>query len=298
MNSNEDQVIKYYSKDTHKEFYKKLWGGDCMHVGIYDCYQLRSNISTPVIEEEMSPDIIKNGTIRKMELLYKIILTYANINPEIINTIKIADFGSGFGGTARYLMKTLGSHLKNNPKSKLTIDCYDLSIDNCNENFRKNIESNMNIGVYNTSFCETGSRKDEYNLIISEDAFIHVDDKTPIFKEASRILYKGFFIFSDIFLTDNHGDDIQEVYDRIGITKMETFSSYKQLVENAGFKFCNFIPYKNDMLKHYTYLENLVQQQDDKDEKILNGIRNWIKHIKNDNITTGIFVFKKNEFEF
>ena len=183
----------------------------------------------------------------------------------------------------------------NEKTSSTNINCYDLSMENCFVNMKKNIDNNFDISVYNRSFCDTVALKNDYNLIISEDAFIHVSDKTPIFKEINRILTKsGFLIFSDIVLTDTVDmTDIEEVYNRINITKMETVSSYIELVEKLDFKYCNFIPYQQDMLTHYKYLETLVKSEKYSKSSILTGIQNWIKHIEKNNITAGIFIFRK-----
>lgn len=278
--NNEKIVVDYYNSKQHQEFYKNLWGGESIHIGIYDDLEEE-------LLENANPETIKKGGKNKCELMWKLIRTYC----KDINIYKIADLGSGYGGTARYIYQKIKE--KNNTPN---IDCYDLSFTNCIENTKKNIKCDFDISVFNRSFCDTASSANNYFIIISEDAFIHVSDKTPIFEEVFRILFKGYFIFSDIILTENANmENINEVYERIGISKMESFSSYKKLGEDHGFHYCNFIPYNENMLKHYSLLESILNKNGiTENNNILKGVQNWIKHIKNGNITSGIFIFKKN----
>lgn len=291
---NEQDIIDYYANDEHKDFYKKLWGGESIHIGIYNSYKLNcSNEEISSETTEITPNVIKNAGQRKSELMYRVMKMYLNDYHSISSfNIRVADLGSGYGGTARYIYNRFNWGEKS---KEVSINCYDLSMENCFVNMKKNIHDNFDISVYNRSFCDTGASKSNYNLIISEDAFIHLSDKTPIFEEINRILCgNGYLIFSDIVLTDTADlTNIDEVYKRINITKMENISSYKKLVENNGFTFCNFIPYKEDMITHYKNLATLVRKENYTNKNILDGINNWIKHTENNNITVGIFVFRK-----
>ena len=52
------------------------------------------------------------------------------------------------------------------------------------------------------------------------------------------------------------------------------------------------IEYKNSMLYHYKNIKDLVENTE-QNRPILLGLNNWIKHIELDNITTKLFIFKK-----
>lgn len=282
-------IKQYYANNNISNFYKEIWGGDNIHIGIYD-EELSLN--------EVNIDYIKKCSNKKSELMCRLV----NMYTDNLKDLNIADFGAGFGGTSRYIKKSLCK--------TINIDCYDLSKENCVINTNKNIVDKLNIGVYNLSIEKIPVIINYYNVIISEDAFIHIENKDNIFKEINRVLLNsGFLIMSDIVLTNeaqniinyNKTNDLnlQEVYDRIKINKIDSEESYKILAKKHNLILCNTLEYKENMLKHYEYIkyltENNLEKSDDYD-KILDGLNNWIKHIKLGNITWKIFIFKKNLF--
>ena len=170
---NEDEITKsYYSNKNTTNFYLNLWGGDSIHIGIYpDNYKYN-----PLTHKEVKKNIIKQAIDNKKEYIYKFLSMYLNDNWE---KYYIADFGSGYGGTSRFLYDKLQD------KHKFHIDCFDISHDNCVINTQKNILNNYDIPVYNISFLTIPFQKN-YNCIYSEDAFIHINDRNLIFKEITR----------------------------------------------------------------------------------------------------------------
>ena len=273
----EETIIKKYYADKHvKHFYNTYWGGDCIHIGIYKPEYLLDNIDVL--------DSIKNAINNKIELLYSFIIKYI----QDFKQLSIADFGAGFGGTSRVIYNKLTDLDLN-----FIIDNYDISKDNCDKNIEKNKLNNCNIGVYNISFLEIPKKNNYYNVIYSEDAFIHINNRSTIFKEISRLLVPGgYLFFSDIILTDNYNkQDIDEVYKRVNINSLETFNSYIEKANKNNLKYIESFEYKDSMLYHYTNLLNVIDKTD-QNKKIIEGLKNWIKHIKLNNITTRLFVFR------
>ena len=150
-------------------------------------------------------------------------LIYENIKNcySDLHLINIADFGSGYGGTSRYLLKKLKDQNKT-----FTLDCFDISKENCIINTEQNIINNYDINVLHTSFLNIPFSK-KYNIIYSEDAFIHINDRELIFKQINKILLKnGLSTLSDIILTDNRDSTyLKEVYDRINIELIIEFTN-------------------------------------------------------------------------
>ena len=279
---NEEEITKsYYSNKNTTKFYLNLWGGDSIHIGIYpDNYNYNKDKSKKRKLKE-----IKNAIDNKKEYIYKFIKVYCQYS---WGNYQIADFGSGYGGTARFLYDKL-----NTSKKEFFIDCFDISHDNCVINTHKNILNNYNIPVYNMSFLNIPFSKN-YNCIYSEDAFIHINDRNKIFNELNKkILLEGLLIFSDIILTDTcNKNEIQEVYDRVKINNLETHDSYISKAKKHGFIFVNSFEYKESMLYHYKNIRDIVDETENT-KKIIVGLDNWIKHIELNNITSKIFVFKK-----
>ena len=306
MNKNSETTKEYYSNKNISNFYKTVWGGDSIHVGMYDL-----NENTSITERNNMESIkllIKNTIRNKCDVMYKLIRMY-NYNNRYI----IADFGSGFGGTARFIAESFNNNnnntndTPNNIVHNFNIDCYDISSDNSHVNTNKTLKSNVynNITIYNRSFTDTLAENNYYDFVISEDAFIHIDDKNDIFKEINRVLNKnGLLIFSDIIRTENaNKKDIDEVCNRIGVSRIISDKEYIDLANKHGLKICNQIEYNEDMLKHYknikiiaekTFVKNNNNEDYIKDyHKIINGLDNWIKHIELDNISIKIYIFTK-----
>lgn len=281
MTESENTITQnYYANKNVSNFYNKIWGGENIHIGMY------SNLDEKI---EVTPEIIKKAGNNKIDFM----LTYINqfINNKNIK-IKLADFGSGFGGTARYIHDKFVDE-----DIKFEIDCYELSKHNCNIFLQKN-KNYTNINIYNKSFLETGKTDNYYDIILSEDAFIHINNKDDIFKEISRVLNtNGMLIFSDIILTEKEiHTDIKEVYERININSIGSEKIYLDLGNKYNLKYNEGIEYQNDMLKHYEnikYLSNNMLENTEDKNRIINGIDSWIKHIKLNNITTKLFIFTK-----
>jgi len=278
---NEEQITKsYYSDKNITNFYLSLWGGDSIHIGIYpDNYKYNKKEN-----KDIKLKHIKSAIDNKKKYICNFIKMYYRGN------YNIADFGSGYGGTARYLYDNLFSKYYT---TKSTIDCYDISHDNCIINTFKNINNNYDIPVYNISFLNIPFSK-KYNIIYSEDAFIHINNRDRIFKEINyKMLVDGCLIFSDIILTDNcNHREIQEVYKRVNINNLETHESYIEKAREYDLVYINSIEYKDSMLYHYKNIRDVIDENEN-NKKIIDGLDNWIKHIELGNITTKIFIFKK-----
>ena len=278
----EEQITKsYYSDKNITNFYLSLWGGDSIHIGIYpENYKYSKNENKDIKLKQ-----IKSAIDNKKKYICNFIKMYYR------GTYNIADFGSGYGGTARYLYDNLFSKYY---EIKDSIDCYDISHDNCIINTFKNINNNYNIPVYNISFLNIPFSK-KYNIIYSEDSFIHINNRDLIFKEINKkMLVDGCLIFSDIILTDNcNHNEIQEVYKRVNISNLETHSSYIEKAKEYNLVYINSLEYKDSMLYHYKNIRDVIDENEN-NNKIIDGLDNWIKHIELGNITTKIFIFKKN----
>jgi 2-polyprenyl-3-methyl-5-hydroxy-6-metoxy-1,4-benzoquinol methylase len=272
----------YYKNATIQDFYLNVWGGENIHIGIYD----KSDID--ILSTKMYlKDTIKNACNKKSLLIVEKIMLSNSFN----DCLNVADFGAGFGGTARNLANTFKLL-----KKKYNIDCYDISDDNCEVNKNKSFNDN-NINIYNRSFTETEQPNDYYDVIISEDAFIHINDKSAIFKEINRILKPGgLLIFSDIIATTNNRNDLKDVYERININSIADNNTYLKLFNNHNLKCIDNLDYKNSMLIHYNLvkkLANILLEENDDKKKILSGVYDWIKHVELNNITSNLFICKK-----
>ena len=82
-----DKAAEYYDSTPADEFYFKIWGGDHIHVGIYN----------------HSKESIKDASPRIVQMM--------GSKLKLNTDTKLLDLGSGYGGAARYLAKNFGCHV-------------------------------------------------------------------------------------------------------------------------------------------------------------------------------------------
>jgi SAM-dependent methyltransferase len=288
-----DIVSEYYKDSKKQTFYQKYWGGESIHVGIY-----QDEMDNEINNLDLGT-IIRYASKFKSHVMANLVKSYLldDRHNSLSNTVqpnfKLADWGSGYGGTARRISNKWESVLN------LSIACYDLSHINCEYNAKVNLmEDYSNIAIHNQSFLEIDNRW--FDLIYSEDSFVHIDDKNLIFERAYNNLNKGgHLIFSDIILKDPDNcsaESLAEISRRISVNTVGSKESYIRHALDNNFKLCNVIEYNSDIKKHYKYVKKFYQETEPAEtqsNEIVAGLDDWIKHADNDNITMAIFIFMK-----
>ncbi len=83
----------------------------------------------------------------------------------------VMDMGSGLGGTARLMAKSFGSK----------VTCIELSEaqnkENIEHNHKEGLSHLITIPSMSCSYFNTGEPSGKYDLVISQDAFLHAGDK-------------------------------------------------------------------------------------------------------------------------
>lgn len=272
--SNDIEVARSYynSQDAHN-FYYRIWGGEDLHLGIY---------------ESENEDIYK-ASRRAVDR----IASYAE---KIDESTKVIDFGGGFGGSARHLAKKFGCN----------VTVINLS-ETENERGRKmNKEQGLSylIDIIDGSYDDVPFDDESFDVVWSEDAILHSNNKTKVIQEAYRLLKPGGdLIFSDPMQTDNCDEKVlKPIYERINLSALGSPAFYKEECKKAGFKEMNFEELAKHLVIHYSrVLEETEKNEDDLQkyvskeyiENMKKGLRHWIKGGKENNLTWGIFHFKK-----
>jgi len=211
--------------------------------------------------------------------------------------------GSGFGGTAQDF---IAHARKKDPNTKIHIDCFEVSAreNECNREVSKNIGIQDHISVYDKSYLDTGKPDQYYDLIISEDAFLHCPDHEALFKEISRTLKPGgYLVFTDPMKTENADQSaLQAIYKRLNLTQMGGFKFYNELTEKYNIKNLQQIELSKHMKKHYAAVRKLLLEKGKEfgisDEYINNAsqsLQYWVDGVENGNLTWGILVYQKNK---
>ncbi|MDM8568733.1 methyltransferase domain-containing protein [Thiotrichales bacterium HSG1] len=265
----------YYNSDDADNFYATIWGGEDIHIGLYESEQ----------------DSIFDASRKTVHRLANLV--------SLNNESKVLDIGSGYGGTARYLAKTTGCK----------VDCLNLSETQNQRNRQLNQEQNIadRITVIDGSFELIPTENEQYDLVLSQDAILHSGNRKQVFVEVFRVLKPdGNFVFTDPMQSDDCPTGVlQPVLDRIHLSSMGSIGFYSKIAAELGFEKIQIIEMTNQLINHYTHvlkeLENnhaemLKICEQDYLERMKIGLNHWIESGNKGYLAWGILHFRKTIF--
>ena len=271
--SEEVEVARsYYNSEDADNFYYRIWGGEDLHLGIYEY-------------EDEDIYTASRRTIDRMA-------SYAD---KIDENTRIIDLGGGFSGSARHLAKKFGCKV-------VVLNLSEAE----NERARKmNREQGLDhlIDVVDGSFDTIPYEDNTFDIVWSEDAILHSDNRPKVIQEAARVLKPGGdLIFTDPMQTDDCDEStLQPVYDRINLSSLGSPKFYREACKKEGLKEVAFEEMPENLINHYARVLKATEENEQKldgyvsDEYIRNmkkGLQHWVEGGKAGNLTWGIFHFK------
>lgn len=273
FNNDVEIARNYYNSSDADNFYSRVWGGEDLHVGIYK-------------SEDENIYQASRRTIERM----------AQFAGKIDENTKIIDLGGGYGGTGRYLAKNYGCH----------VTVINLSETENKRGRKLNKQQGLDhlVEIIDGSYDDIDYPDDEFDIVWSEDAFLHADARDKVVEEAARVLKDGGdFIFTDPMQTNNCDENVlQPIYDRLQLPSLGSPGFYRQICSKCGMKEISFDEMPEQLATHY----NRVLQETVKNEKELKnyisdeyltrmkkGLNHWVEGGRNGNLTWGIFHFRK-----
>jgi sarcosine/dimethylglycine N-methyltransferase len=263
----------YYDSTDADEFYYRVWGGEDIHIGIY---------------ESPDEDIFTASarTVKKMTSLL----------PAIDENTKVLDMGSGYGGSARYLVSQFGCH----------VTCINLSDTENERNKVRTKEKGLEeyIDIHSDNFEKMPYDDESFDLIWMQDAILHSGNKEQVFKEIQRVLKPGsHFIFTDPMQSDDCPDGVLEpILKRIHLGELGSVKRYRQLAAANNLEAVNILEMPDQLRQHYTnVLKGLNNQREELTEvcsedylkNMESGLNHWIEGAKKGYLNWGIIHLQK-----
>lgn len=262
----------YYNSAGADRFYAQVWGGEDIHIGLYDAPD--DDIFTA-----------SHRTVVKMASL---------LNPSAADNV--LDIGAGYGGAARYLAKSVGCHLT----------CLNLSEVQNDRNRQLNQEQGVadKITVVDGNFEAIAAAANSFSAVWSQDAILHSGNRQQVIAEVARVLKSGGdFIFTDIMQQDNCPEGVLEpVLARIHLDSLGSVDFYRQVGSANGLSELQFVDLTFQLVNHYSAVLAAVNQRQDEVieacgreyiERMKVGLQHWIDAGQKQHLQWGILHFRK-----
>jgi sarcosine/dimethylglycine N-methyltransferase len=262
----------YYDSADADAFYYAIWGGEDIHIGLYD--------TTDDIKEA------SRLTVEKMAEQVHLDATH-----------KVLDIGAGYGGAARHLARTRGC----------AVHCLNISEKQNATNRRLTAEQGLadKVTVIHGSFEDIPEPDAAVDVVWSQDAILHSGDREQVLREAFRVLKPGGrLIFTDPMQADDvPAGVLQPVYDRIHLTNLGSIAFYRAAAGRIGFEEVAILPMTEQVARHYGRVATALKRHYDDGhggrigraymDRMLVGLDNWVKAGNAGHLAWGILVFGK-----
>ena len=265
---------RYYDSDDADNFYALIWGGEDIHIGLY----------------ERPDDDIATASRRTVARMAAMLAPLAP-------TTRVLDVGAGYGGAARYLARHTGAE----------ITCLNLSAVENERNRALTIEQRLSgrIVIVHGSFERIPEPDASFDAVWSQDAILHSGDRRRVLEEIARVLKpRGELIFTDPMQADDVRDPaaLQPIYDRLHLSSLASIAFYRAELERLGVEELAVVPLTEHLRTHYARVRAELDARrdelrgrvsDDYVERMLTGLEHWIDGADDGLLAWGILHFSK-----
>ncbi len=264
---------EYYNSDSADGFYFQVWGGEDIHIGLYNAPD------EPIFTASQR-------TVARMT-------EHLQARPA---ETKVLDIGSGYGGSARYLAKTLG----------FAVDCLNISEVQNTRNRQFNAEQGLadKIRVVDGSFEDLPFEPASYDVVWSQDAILHSGNRRKVLEEVDRVLVAGGeLIFTDPMQSDDcPAGVLAPVLARIHLDTLGSPGFYRQVARELGWQEIGFEDHSQQLVNHYSSVLRELEARraeltpicgQDYLDRMATGLGHWIEAGKNGYLVWGILRFRK-----
>lgn len=247
----------YYNSDDADNFYFTVWGGEDIHVGLYT----------------HRGEAIREASRRTVSVMAAALRTADHRS-------RVIDLGAGYGGAARYLAKNVGCR----------VACLNLSEVENQRNRQMNEVQGVDalIEVRDGTFENVPYPDESFDVVWSQDAFLHSGNRRAILAEINRILRPG----GEVIFTDPMQDDdcppgvLQPVLDRIHLDGMGSIGFYRRTAAALGLREVGVLDFSHQLPRHYARVREELERNrnelrgkisDEYVERMHAGLGHWVE---------------------
>jgi len=277
MSASYSEVVQtardYYNSDDADNFYFEVWGGEDIHIGLYES----ATEAIPAASER---------TVRSMA---------ARLHG-LGETSRVIDLGAGYGGAARLLARTF----------KCRVSCVNLS-EAQNERSRaltRDAGLDGLIEVRDDNFEDIPYDDALFDVAWSQDSILHSGDRQRVLEEIDRVLKPGGqVIFTDPMQADDCPEGVLEhVLERIHLDTLGSFAFYREQAKRLGWAEEGIDDLTHQLVNHYTRVrQELAGRHEELGarvseayiDRMIQGLTHWIDAGDSGHLAWGIMHFRK-----
>lgn len=268
-----EQAEAYYDSSDADNFYKHVWGGEDIHIGLY--------------QSEDEP--IKDAS-------HRTVLTMIEMLGGLDASTKVVDVGAGYGGSGRVMAKTFGCHVTSLNLSETQNDL------NRELNKEWGVEDKHDV-VYG-DFEHLPFDDNEFDVCWSQDAFLHSGNRIGVLQEVKRVLKPGGqLIFTDPMQKDGLKDQsvLQPILDRIHLETLGSFGFYDEELTKLGFEKVEVRDLTHQLRNHYDRVRRVLEGDYDNMcnlssktyiDNMIKGLGHWVNGADSGYLAWGIMQYR------
>lgn len=263
---------EYYNSHDADTFYFTIWGGEDIHIGLY----------------QTADEDIRTASRRTVERLASLL--------DLSSQSRVLDIGAGYGGAARYLAKTHGCR----------VVALNLSEVENQRDRQMNQEQGLDslIEVVDGSFEQIPCPDAHFDVVWSQDAILHSGDRLQVLQEVVRVLQPGgSFVFTDPMQADDCPEGVlQPILDRIHLETLGSPRFYRESLQQLGFEEIYSEDHTPQLVNHYSRVLQETQNREDDVQSLVSqayidrmktGLGHWIEGGEKGYLAWCLFHFRK-----